>query len=219
MIKILLVDDQKILLEGLVKILAPLKDIKVIGTCTLSEVAEEACRRLAPDLVLMDICMEGRTSGIQICERLKARFPHLRVVLMTGMQEVAFLEWAKNAGADSFIYKESSSEAFADCIRATMRGEHIYPDVHGTYTFGGTETPLTKREFVILQHICHNMTYEEIADTLGITKRTVHFHIGNMLSKTGYKSLVGLAVEATERGYAGMSFERPATPDENNIFS
>lgn len=86
MIKILLVDDQKILLEGLVKILTPLEDIEVIGTCTLSEVAEEACRRLAPDLVLMDICMEGRTSGIQICERLKSSFPELRVVLMTGMQ-------------------------------------------------------------------------------------------------------------------------------------
>ena len=161
MIKILLVDDQKILLEGLVKILASLEDITVIGTCTL--------------------------------------------VLMTGMQEVAFLEWAKNAGADSFIYKESSSEAFADCIRATMRGERIYPNLHGTYTFGGTDTPLTKREFAILQHICHNMTYEEIADALGITKRTVNFHISNMLAKTGYKSIVGLAVEATERGYAGST--------------
>ena len=105
MIKILLVDDQKILLEGLEQILAPLEDIEVIGACTLSELAEEACARLAPDLVLMDICMEGRTSGIQICERLKMRFPQLRIVLMTGMQEVAFLEWAKNAGADSFIYK------------------------------------------------------------------------------------------------------------------
>ena len=203
MIKILLVDDQKILLEGLVQIFAPLKDIEIIGTCTLSELAEEACCRLAPDLVLMDICMEGRTSGIQICERLKAHFPDLRVVLMTGMQEVAFLGWAKKAGADSFIYKESSGEAFVSCIRATMRGKKIFPDLHGTYTFGGTNIPLTKREFAILQHICHNKTYEEIADELGITKRTVHFHIGNMLSKTGYKTIVGLAVEATERGYMG----------------
>jgi len=203
MIKLLLVDDQKILLEGLEQILAPLEDIEVIGACTLSELAEEACARLAPDLVLMDICMEGRTSGIQICERLKMRFPQLRIVLMTGMQEVAFLEWAKNAGADSFIYKESSGEAFADCIRATMRGKQIYPDVQGTYTFGGTNIPLTDREFAILQRICHNKTYEEIALEFGITKRTVHFHVGNMLAKTGYKSVVGLAVEATERGYAG----------------
>ena len=140
MIKILLVDDQKILLEGLVKILAPLDDIKVVGTCTLSELAEEACIRLAPDLVLMDICMEGRTSGIQICARLKKQFPNLRVVLMTGMQEVAFLDWAKDAGADSFIYKESSSEAFAACIRATMQGRRIYPSAAVGCAFGAARS-------------------------------------------------------------------------------
>ena len=201
MIKILLVDDQKILLDGLVRILAPLDDMEVVGSCILSELAEEACARLAPDLVLMDICMEGRTSGIQICARLKERFPQLRVVLMTGMQEVAFLTRAKDAGADSFIYKEASGEEFAACIRATMEGAHIYPDVCTDSTFGGTETPLTKRELAILRCICSNMSYEEIADALGITKRTVNFHVGNMLAKTGYKSVVGLAVEATEKGY------------------
>ena len=201
MIKILLVDDQKILLEGLVKILAPLDDIKVVGTCTLSELAEEACIRLAPDLVLMDICMEGRTSGIQICTRLKKQFPNLRIVLMTGMQEVAFLEWAKDAGADSFIYKEASGEEFAACIRATMEGAHIYPDVCADSTFGGTKAPLTDRELNILRCICRSMSYDEIAAALGITKRTVNFHVGNMLAKTGYKSIVGLAVEATEKGY------------------
>ena len=136
MIKVLLVDDQKILLEGLAKILAPLPDIEVIGTCTLSELAEEACLRLRPDLVLMDFCMEGRTSGIQIYERLKATFPSLRIILMTGMQEIAFLDWAKEAGANSFIYKESSGEAFASCIRATMEGAQIYPDICGTPSFG-----------------------------------------------------------------------------------
>ena len=201
MIKILLVDDQKILLEGLEQIFTPLDDMEVVGSLLLSELVEEACARLAPDLVLMDICMEGRTSGIQICARLKARFPELRVVLMTGMQEIAFLARAKAAGADSFIYKEASGEEFAACIRATMEGAHIYPDVCTDSTFGGTATPLTKRELAILRCIYSNMSYEEIADALGITKRTVNFHVGNMLAKTGYKSVVGLAVEATEKGY------------------
>lgn len=201
MIRILIVDDQKILLEGLEQILRPIEDIEVLGTCLLSELTEKACERLRPDLVLMDICMEGRTSGIQICERLKARFKHLRVVLMTGMQEVSFLTRAKSAGADSFIYKESSGEAFADCIRATMEGQHIYPDVCAASTLGCTNSTLTEREFEILQRICRSMSYAEIAADLGITKRTVNFHIGNMLSKTGYKSIVGLAVEATDKGY------------------
>ena len=204
MIKILLVDDQKILLEGLAKIFDPLPDIEVIGSCTLSELAEESCCRFRPDLVLMDICMEGRTSGIQICERLKARFPKIRIILMTGMQEIAFLDWAKDAGADSFIYKESSSEAFADCIRETMAGGHIYPDARGGSSFGYTDTQLTEREIEILQLVCRNMSYSEIAEELGIKKRTVSFHISNMLVKTGHKSIIGLAVEAAEKGYASI---------------
>ena len=202
MIKLLLVDDQKILLEGLEQIFTPLDDMDVVGSLLLSELAEEACARLLPDLVLMDICMEGRTSGIQICERLKASFPELRVILMTGMQEIAFLDWARAAGADSFIYKESSGEAFADCIRATMAGAQIYPDALGTSSFGDTGVQLTEREFAILQRVCRNMSYHEIAQELGITKRTVSFHISNMLSKTGHKSIIGLAVEAAEKGYA-----------------
>ena len=201
MIKILLVDDQKILLEGLEQIFTPLDDMEVVGSLLLSELVEEACARLAPDLVLMHICMEGRTSGIQICARLKARFPELRVVLMTGMQEIAFLARAKAAGADSFIYKEASGEEFAACIRVTMEGAHIYPDVCADSTFGGTKAPLTNRELDILRCICRSMSYDEIAAALGITKRTVNFHVGNMLVKTGYKSIVGLAVEATEKGY------------------
>lgn len=63
MIKILLVDDQKILLEGLEQIFTPLDDMEVVGSLLLSELVEEACARLAPDLVLMDICMEGRIAA------------------------------------------------------------------------------------------------------------------------------------------------------------
>lgn len=122
MIDILLVDDQRILLEGLKKVFEPVPDIAVCATCALAELAEEACLRYRPDLVLMDICMESRTSGIRICRRLKERFPEIRVVMMTGMSELAFVGWARDAGADSFIYKEAAGEAFLDCIRRTMAG-------------------------------------------------------------------------------------------------
>lgn len=117
MIDILLVDDQRILLEGLKKVFEPVPDIAVCATCALAELAEEACLRYRPDLVLMDICMESRTSGIRICRRLKECFPEIRVVMMTGMSELAFVGWARDAGADSFIYKEAAGEAFLDCIR------------------------------------------------------------------------------------------------------
>ncbi len=204
MTDILLVDDQKILLEGLKKLFEPATDITVCATCALAELAEEACLRYRPDLVLMDICMESRTSGIRVCRRLKERFPQLRVVMMTGMSELAFIGWARAAGADSFIYKEASGDAFLDCIRRTMAGEHIFPHIKGRDTFGASEANLTERELEILQLVCRSMSREEIAERLAISKRTVGFHIGNMLAKTGHRSIVGLAVEAAEKGLTSM---------------
>lgn len=196
MIDILLVDDQKILLEGLKKVFEPVPDIAVCATCALAELAEEACLRYRPDLVLMDICMESRTSGIRICRRLKERFPEIRVVMMTGMSELAFL----------------------DCIRRTMAGEHVFPVIRGRDTFGAAEANLTERELEILQLICRSKSREEIAELLGISKRTVGFHITNMLEKTGHKSVVGLAVEAAEKGLTSAETQNECERDDT-VFS
>lgn len=204
-IRVLLVDDQRILLDGLQRIFAGVPDIDVVGTCSLGNLSGEAVRRFRPDCVLMDICMEGRTSGIDNCSKLKKLYPNLPIILMTGMTEVSFLQRGKAAGADSFIYKECSGEEFIDCIRQTMAGKHVYPEQKKTKgEFGYTDVTLTDRELEILRLICCNLTYEEIAQKLGITKRTVSFHVSNMLLKTGHKSIVGLAVEAAEKGYTGM---------------
>lgn len=218
MIDILLVDDQRILLEGLKKVFEPVPDIAVCATCALAELAEEACLRYRPDLVLMDICMESRTSGIRICRRLKECFPEIRVVMMTGMSELAFVGWARDAGADSFIYKEAAGEAFLDCIRRTMAGEHVFPVIRGRDTFGAAEANLTKCELEILQLICRSKSREEIAELLGISKRTVGFHITNMLEKTGHKSVVGLAVEAAEKGLTSAETQNECERD-NTVFS
>lgn len=179
MIDILLVDDQRILLEGLKKVFEPVPDIAVCATCALAELAEEACLRYRPDLVLMDICMESRTSGIRICRRLKERFPEIRVVMMAG--------------------------------------EHVFPVIRGRDTFGAAEANLTERELEILQLICRSKSREEIAELLGISKRTVGFHITNMLEKTGHKSVVGLAVEAAEKGLTSAETQNECERDDTVI--
>ena len=166
---------------------------------------ETACGRLKPHVVLMDICMEGKTSGIECTRKIKKHFPQIKVIIMTGFQDVHFVELAQEAGADSFIYKESAADQFVDCIHRTMEGEHLFPDVQERTTFGFYNATLTQREIQILHLVCQNLSYQEIADRLQLTRRTVSFHISNMLSKTGHKSLVGLAVEAAEKGMQGGS--------------
>ena len=203
MIRILLVDDQKILLNGLASLLEPYEDLEVVGEVPFSEMVEMACARLDPQVVLMDVCMEGKTSGIENTRKIRKHFPQIKVIIMTGFQDVHFVELAREAGADSFIYKESAADQFVDCILRTMAGEHLFPDVQERTTFGFYNATLTQREIQILHLVCQNLSYQEIAERLHLSRRTVSFHISNMLSKTGHKSIVGLAVEAAEKGYAG----------------
>ena len=203
MIRILLVDDQKILLNGLASLLEPYEDLEVVGEVPFSEMVEMACARLNPQVVLMDVCMEGKTSGIENTRKIRKHFPQIKVIIMTGFQDVHFVELAREAGADSFIYKESAADQFVDCILRTMAVEHLFPDVQERTTFGFYNATLTQREIQILHLVCQNLSYQEIAERLHLTRRTVSFHISNMLSKTGHKSIVGLAVEAAEKGYAG----------------
>ena len=98
MIRILLVDDQKILLDGLARLLEPYEDLEVVGQLPFSEMVETACGRLKPHVVLMDICMEGKTSGIECTRKIKKHFPQIKVIIMTGFQDVHFVELAQEAG-------------------------------------------------------------------------------------------------------------------------
>ncbi len=202
MIRIMIVDDQKILLDGLAHLFENSQNIEVVKKLSFSEMAEVAAQVVQPDIILMDICMEGRTSGIETTRRIKEKLPRQKIVIMTGFPDVHFVEMAKEAGADGFIYKESSGQEFEDILLRTMAGEHIFPEVKEKTTFGLYHAQLTDRELDILRLVCRNMTYQEIADVLHITKRTVSFHISNMLAKTGHKSIVGLAVEAADKGFA-----------------
>ena len=113
--------------------------------------------------------MEGKNSGIELTRRIKKN-PGQKIIIMTGFQDISFLEMAQDAGADSFIYKESSAAVFIDCMKRTVAGERLYPDVQGTVKFGIHGVTLTQRELDILQLICRNLSYQEIASELGISK-------------------------------------------------
>ena len=84
MIRVLVIDDQKILLEGLAAILSQCDDVEIVGTIPFSEMVESACSLTKPDVIFMDICMEGKNSGKQLTKRLKEKNPGQKIIIMTG---------------------------------------------------------------------------------------------------------------------------------------
>lgn len=127
MIRLMIVDDQKILLEGLVKIFEGQSHIEVVSALPFSELVEPVCDQLHPDAILLDICMEGKNSGIILAKRLKERKNPPKIIIMTGFQDISFLEMARSAGADSFIYKESTPGNLWTAWRRLWQGSIFFP--------------------------------------------------------------------------------------------
>ena len=121
--------------------------------------------------------------------------------IVTSMPEYSYLKRAKEAGVDSFWYKEVSSEPIIELMDRTMNGERVFPDTTPKIKFGNAmSTDFTERELEVLRELTSGDTNTEIAKRLYIAPGTVKNYIQYMLEKTGFKSRTELAVKAREAG-------------------
>ncbi|MCR5477065.1 MAG: response regulator transcription factor [Lachnospiraceae bacterium] len=111
------------------------------------------------------------------------------------------MERARSIGVESFWYKEVQERPILEVMERTMAGESVYPDHTPVVELGNTvSTELTDRELDVLRELTDGASNKEIADSLGISERTVKMHINNMLAKTGFRSRLELAIKARTGG-------------------
>lgn len=159
------------------------------------------CESDVIDLILMDICTATNASGLEAAERIKQKFPQIKIIIVTSLPEVSYIRRAKDAGVDSFWYKEVSPEPILELMDRTMAGESVYPDKTPVVPFGLTDSSrFTEREFEVLRELTSGDTNAAIGERLGMSKHTVRDYIQTMLEKTGFRSRTELAVKARESG-------------------
>ena len=200
MVKVLIVDDHESMCDSLAFALERAGGYTVIGTLPTAARAEIFCERLRPDLVLMDVCTGGGASGLDTTKALREKFPEIKVIVMSGFDEITYAPRAKEAGAHAFVYKSRSLGYFTDVARRVMRGEIVYPEDKSIPMPMG-EIPLTTREMEVLRLMCRHMTSEEIAKELLIHLGTVKYHKANILAKTGYAKSIDLVVYVLTQGW------------------
>lgn len=198
MIRIVLVEDQAMLRESLALAIDAQDDMEIIGQLASAAEAFDAAKRNAPDLVLMDVCTEGDASGIAAAAQIKRELPDIRVVVMTGIPEITFIEQARAARADSFVYKNVSTAELLSIIRSTMEGYSTFP---AAQLGDAALEELDDEEIQILRLVCENKSRREIAGELFLSEGTVKRRISGILAKTGYDSIMKLAVHAVSDGY------------------
>ena len=153
------------------------------------------------DLVIMDIVMQTGQSGLSAAKRIKDTRPETKILIVTSMPEITYIDKARRIGVESFWYKEIQEQPILEIIRRTMQGESIYPDSTPVIRIGNAvSTEFTEKEAEVLRELTDGASNKEIAEKLGITERTVKMHITNMIQKTGFRSRLELAVKARVGG-------------------
>ena len=200
MYKVLIVEDYESMREAITMAFTATGKFSIVGELPSADFAPLYCEKLHPDLVLMDICTEGGSSGLNVAETLHQKYPNLKIIIMTGFDELSYIPRAKSAGADAFIYKSKSLSFFVEIAEKVMNGETYFPEPK-TIPMPSGEIPLTDREMEVLRLICKHMTNQEIAAELFISENTVKYHKANMLAKTGFSKTIDLAFYMLSNGW------------------
>jgi len=200
MYKALIVDDHESMCDSLKYVLESAGNFSVAGTLPRADLAEMFCERLRPDLIFMDVCTEKGASGLEATKAIRKRFQEIKVIVMSGFDEITYAPRAKEAGAHAFIFKSKSLDYFIEVANGVMQGAVYYPEPKIIPMPAG-EAPLTEREMEVLRLMCRHMTSKEIGEELFISENTVKYHKANMLAKTGFSKTVDLAFYMISNGW------------------
>lgn len=201
MIKVAIVDDQNITRQFFSYFIKDSEEFELVATLKDGEEAIDYCKKNPLDLILMDIVMVGGMNGLDAAKEIKAFKPQIKIIIITSMPEVSYIERAREIGVDSFWYKELEEVPILTVMERTMKGEHIYPDSTPELMIGNAKsTEFTDIELEILREVTTGATNKEISEKLFVSPATVNYYINDLLVKTGYKNRVQLAVKARLEG-------------------
>lgn len=195
-IKITIVDDHSMVATGLAAELKAQPDFHVADVITSPQMVSDSIASNTPDVMLMDIRM-GIYNGIQMAEDIKAQYPEIKVVLMSGYN---MGQLAKNSKADAFASKEEPIEALSSTIRKVcLEAATVFP-ADSAY-----EERLTEAECKVLKLLGEDLTRKEIAAAMYISEKTVANHITVILRKLNVRSRIGAVLKGVELGFIDSS--------------
>jgi len=208
MIRVLLVDDQLIIRQGLASLLGTKSDIQVVGDAENGQIALRQVELLQPDVVLMDIRMPIM-DGVTAIQQMNQRFPNVNVLVLTTFDDDEYVLKAMRYGAKGYLLKDTLSDELAAAIRSVHKGyTHMGPGLfEKTLAAPAISTTLptlppefaglTPRELEVLELIAQGASNREIAKILSISERTVKNHMSSILSRLNLRDRTQAALLAS----------------------
>jgi len=222
MIRVIIADDHRLVVESLRRVLDSEQDITCVGVANNGIEAIRIARDLQPDVAILDVDMPDM-DGIETTRIIKADFPKVAVLVLTAYDYEEYIVACLEAGADGFVLKANlPCDGLVNAVRTVNMGRAVFDqDAISTlrkFALGknrstvATKTELCDREIEILRLAAEGMTSKEIASALNISGLTVNSHFSNIFRKLDVKSRIEAVMVALRKGWISVS-------DSGNQFS
>jgi two-component system response regulator DevR len=206
LLRVLLVDDHEVVRVGLRALIERQPDMEVIGEAATSREAVSQAGRLAPDVVVLDVRLPG-SSGVEVCRQIKARWPAMRIIILTSFPDDEVLFDVIAAGADGYVLKQVGSDDLIRALERVGRGESLLDPSVTDRVFARIREArrqeradafanLTRQEMQMLAYIADGRTNREISEALHLSEKTVRNYVSDILSKLGLTSRAQAAAYA-----------------------
>jgi two-component system response regulator DesR len=199
MIRVLIAEDQAMVLGALAALLEIERDLQVVGRAANGRAALDLAHSIAPDVIVADIEMPEMT-GLELAGAVKAGGLNARVVILTTFARPGYLRRALDAGAAAYLLKDMPSDQLADAIRRVHAGLRVIDPALAAEAWSDAD-PLSDRERQVLRLAGEGLSSPEIAATLSLTEGTVRNYLSDAISKLGARNRVDAANMAKAKGW------------------
>ena len=198
--KVLLVDDHALLRTGVANIINQESDLHVVAEATNGVEGLQAFKTHRPDVTLLDLRMPVM-EGVEAVQEIRAIDPQAKVIVLTTYDADEDIARALQAGAKAYILKDIAADDMIACVHAVLAGKtYLAPAAAAKLAERVTRVQLTPRELATLRLLADGKSNKEIANSLGISERTVKTHLGHLFEKLGVTSRTEAVKIATRRG-------------------
>jgi DNA-binding NarL/FixJ family response regulator len=210
--RIVLADDHSLLREAIKKSIAEIPDLQVVGEAGDGLELLELLKRSVPDLIILDISMP-RFNGILAAAEIKKRYPTVKILILTMIKIRELLHRALKIGVNGYLLKENVFSDLIAAIRTIQKGETYLSSLISDQIAqimadnNKPETPLTKREFSVLQLLSEGKSSREIAELLFISIHTVNSHRSNIMRKLNLRKTADLVKYAIQKEHTSLDIK------------
>ena len=198
-IRVVVAEDQAMVLGALVALLGIEKDIEIVGQARDGKEALDLCFKVMPDVLVTDIEMP-RITGLEVAASVKKTLPATRIVILTTFARAGYLRRALDAGASGYLLKDAPAEKLADAVRRVHSGLRVIDPELAQEAWGDPD-PLSDRERQVLRSAEEGQTSADIAGKLGLSEGTVRNYLSEAISKLGVTNRVEAARLARQKGW------------------